>query len=703
MPRLRRLLDGDPRAIGDFRLLARLGGGGFGDVYVAKRRRHPEQLAAVKVLRDSLGRDPNSAQRFLSEITAIRDIKSAYMPKFREFGLTARGLQGVTEQYPWVATRLIAGLPLKEIINRCGPLPEKMVWHLGAGIFTAIADIHDTGQVHRDLKPDNVLVAINGPWVIDLGLSHLMGTRHLDDSRYRQGPFQYAAPEWWKGGLEAAGTMADIYSLGAVLLFAATGHAPYPAEVLPPQVESSPPDLHDLPEGPLGELIESCLIRIEQLRPKLAELRTEFSLHTSNVGRSAFPDMLPKQVTSMLVEHLGELADVTGTWGPAKLGWGPDLRQSLALPPREKPVQRRKRRDSLPDVPSSPALTAEWSVNWTCEVEGWIRGPLAVHEDMVVVATLDGSVTTISTQDGTPPTIRAESVRTGAVLHAGPVVVPDGARKGTAYVGDADGFVRAIELLSGQEEVVLETGAAIESTPVTVRSSIPGTDNSAVMADRLYAVTSDGVLHSVDLRTRESMVLYRMEHPATGMLATSSGLIFAACADGSVSAIDAITGERAWQLPTDGQVLAAPLKQALWLYVCGTDGVLRQVPIEGGQKATAKVGAPVHCAPVGDMYRVYVAGCDGVVSAYNVSHPDREELDLAWTSDVGDEVAGLAVTPTGVYVSAGQRLMELDRTTGHATRKPFPMDSPIATAPVISGRNCYVASLGGVVRCLSLA
>jgi outer membrane protein assembly factor BamB len=717
----------DPgQAIGDFELISHLADGGFANVFVSRWRQHPEQLAAVKELKYSLDEDIDSSKRYLSEITSTRKIKSAFIPEHLADGVTVRHYRGVGE-HPWMATRLIAGLSLEEIIEECRALPEEMVRHLGAGMVTALADIHATNRVHRDLKPDNVLVASNGPWVIDLGLAHLMGTKHLQASRLRLvGPGEYGAPEWWEGGLEAAGLPADIYSLGAVLLRALTGHGPYGKLVDLSMVRSSPPNVDGLPAGPLGELIRRCLIRDEIDRPDVGELQTEFDSFTGDVGRTAFPDALPEPVTSMLVKRLRNLAAVTETWGPAELGWGPDLRQSGAAPPREESVQGRKRENSPPVageatldlvrpsppasrrvVPPSPTLTTEWSVTWTREVEGWICGPLAVHGDMVVVASLDGSVATLSTRDdGTPPAAWAEPVRTGAALHAGPLVIPDGVGRGTAYVGDADGFVHRIDLASGRHDVVLEAGAAIEGTPVSVRGSILDEGDSVVMVDWLYALTSDGWLHSVNLRTGQSTVLYRMRHPATGTLATRSGLIFAACADGSVSAIDAITGERAWQLPTDGQVLAAPLELAFWLYVCGTDGVLRQVAIENGREAaTAKVGdgVPVHCAPVGNPYRVYVAGGDGVIRAYDVSHPNRERLDLLWERNVDHEVAGLAVTPMRVYASAGHQLVELDGETGHLTREPFSMDSLIGAAPVISGRNCYVGSLGGVVTCLSLA
>ena len=730
----------DDQTIGDFELISHLADGGFAGVYVARWRQQPEQLAAVKELKYSLDEDIDSSKRYLSEITSTRKIKSAFIPEYLDDGVTARYLRGVLGEYPWVATRLIAGLPLDEIIDECGALPEEMVWHLGAGMAVAIADIHATNRVHRDLKPDNVLVALNGPWVIDLGLTHLIGTKHLQASRLRHvGPGEYGAPEWWEDGLEAAGVPADIYSLGAVLLRALTGHGPYGESVNLRMVQSSSPDLNDLPAGPLGELIRSCLIREKTERKDLGDLRAEFDSFTGGVGRTAFPDALPEPVTSMLGKRLRNLTAVTGTWGPAELGWGPDLRESGAAPPRREPVLGRRGENSPPVVlgrkrensppvageatldlvrpsppawprvaPVAPAPTpAKWSVTWTREVAGWICGPLAVHDDMVVAASLDGSVAALSTRDdGTPEAAWAEPVRTGAALHAGPLVIPDGVRRGAAYVGDADGVVHRIDLASGRHDIVLEAGAAIEGTPVSVRGSLPDEGDSAVMVDWLYALTCDGWLHSVNLRTLKSTVLYRMRHPATGTLATRFGFIFAACVDGSVSAIDAISGKREWQLSTDGQVLAAPLELGFRLYVCGTDGVLRQVAIENGREtATAKVGVgiPVHCAPVGNQYRVYLAGGDGVIRAYDVSHPDRDRLGPLWERNVDHEVAGLAATPTRVYASAGHQLVELDGETGHPTREPFSMDSLIGAAPVISGRNCYVGSLGGVVTCLSLA
>jgi outer membrane protein assembly factor BamB len=586
---------------------------------------------------------------------------------------------------------LIAGLPLDEIVRLCGPLPEATVWHIGAGMATAIADIHAAKLAHRDLKPDNVLVAINGPWVIDLGLAHLAGARHRRTSGLPIGPWHYAAPEWWKGGgIKATGTPADIYGLGAVLLLAATGHPPYPASVTPGQVESSPPDLRDLPSGPLGRLIESCLMRDETRRPVAEAVRQDFRSGTGGAGRAAFADILPEPAMNMLVEHLNDLAALTGTWGPSELGWGP---------PREESVRKRKRKSP------SPIPNEDWNVAWTYEVEGWIRGPLAVHGDLVVAASLDGSVAALRTaRDGTSATAAwDEPVRTGAALQAGPLVIPDGMRAGTAYVGDAAGIVHGIDLASGRMDTVLQAGTAIEDTPVLVRGSIPGPGDSAVIVKRLYALTVDGWLHSVDLEIGAPKLLYRMGNPATGTLTTSSGLIIAAGADGSVQAIDAFTGTRAWPLATDGQVLAPPLGLGSWLYVCGTDGVVRKVDVEDGRTAAiAEVDGPVHCALVGDAYRIYVAGCDGMIRAYDVGHPSSERMDLAWEEAVDDEVTGLAVTSTAVYVSAGRRLIELDRMNGDVTRKPFEMRSLISAAPVISGPNCYVARLDGVVMCLSL-
>ena len=720
----------DRENIGPFRLRTRLGAGGFGTVYAAQRRDQPHVMAAVKVVHDHLADYPDFRARFAREVAGIKRVECDFVPRL---------IDERTDGDPaWMATELIPGLPLARVVYQCGPLPEQAVWQLGAGIAEALAAIHGKGLVHRDLKPQNVLMVLDRPWVIDFSLVHLADMPHHSSSRLPMATFKYAAPEQLGLGLQAAGEPADVFALGATLLYAATGHAPHDADSesqLFARAMNARPNLTGLPPA-FYDLVESCLRRSPDARPPLAALRAEFARRTGGVDHNAFATALPSDAATLLRAYRAELATKLKTRGPARLGWGnpsqePTVTQladgvsplpsvdSLGLPHTQpgsvaqSPVPAGPRRDGReagpgpkPDQAASPRAAdsritrrldrtkvmhpGAVPARWTHQFDSWIQAPVAVHGDTVVVACLDGTVAALRSDEREARELWHKPVHVGAALHAPALILAKGRGGATAYLGAADGYVHAIDLSSGQERTVVQAATAIEGAPVAT-------------GNRVHALSADGRVYSVDPHTDERKVLGRIGGAATGAPSAADGTIFASDTGGRVYALDAVSGRQRWQLATDGLVLAAPLAVAGWLYICGTDGMLRQVDVEDGhERASAKTGAPIHVAPVCDGNRLYVGGSDGVIRAYDIGSRGLVDHDATWEYPLDDEIAGLAVADGRVYAAAGYRLMELNGAGGQESKQLLRLNGLIGAPPVISGRRCYVVGLGGVVTSIVL-
>jgi serine/threonine protein kinase len=308
----------DPADIGPFKLLARLGVGGFGTVYAARRWNAPEDgltledLVAVKVVHPHLADEPAFRARFKKEIAAIERVHCPFVPQLVD--------AGAEEDPPWLATNLIPGLSLDKVVRARGPLPERAVWHLAAALAEILSSIHAADVVHRDFKPQNVLLEPTGPWVIDFSLVHLAELDHQSSSQVAMATYKYAAPEQLHA-LRDAERPADVYALGATLLFAATGHPPFDAPNLAQVIQcvlNEKPDLSGLPAS-LHSLVAGCLQRSPQQRPTLDQMLKEVGRHTGGSRRDWFPGVLPWQVVTLLSAGHAEVRSLTGDTIPRAL------------------------------------------------------------------------------------------------------------------------------------------------------------------------------------------------------------------------------------------------------------------------------------------------------------------------------------------------------------------------------------------------
>ena len=260
---------GDPREVGPYLLLGRLGSGGMGRVYLARSPggRH----VAVKVVRPELAEQPDFRARFAREVAAAQRVSGLYTAPVVAADLDA--------PLPWVATSYVAGPSLANAVNGHGPLPVPSVLALAAGLAEGLSAIHRAGIVHRDLKPSNVLLAEDGPRVIDFGISRAAEESTLTGTGTVIGSPGFMSPEQARG--HPVGPPSDLFSLGAVLTFAATGQGPFGSgstAVLLYRVVHEHPATAAVP-AELRPLIERCLAKDPRQRPDTQQLLAELSAH----------------------------------------------------------------------------------------------------------------------------------------------------------------------------------------------------------------------------------------------------------------------------------------------------------------------------------------------------------------------------------------------------------------------------------------
>ena len=213
---------------------------------------------------------------------------------------------------PWLATAYVPAPALDVLVQRCGPLPLPAVRWLAAGCAEALESIHEAGLVHRDLKPSNVLVAPDGPRVIDFGVARAAERVALTTTRGSIGTPAYMAPEQARDTRRAV-VASDVFSLGATLLFAATGRAPYHGETVMDvlvRLATEPPDLRGAPPE-LADLLARCLERDPAARPSPAALVAEVAPYLEVDGGQTFGSSLPPAALALIDEyrHSAVLAD----------------------------------------------------------------------------------------------------------------------------------------------------------------------------------------------------------------------------------------------------------------------------------------------------------------------------------------------------------------------------------------------------------
>jgi serine/threonine protein kinase len=320
----------DPEQIGGYTLIGRLGAGAMGQVYLG--RSAAGRLVAVKTIKIELAEERDFRTRFAQEVAAARRVSGAF---------TAAVVAADPEaDMPWLATAYVPAPSLSTLVRACGPLPVPAVRWLGAGCAEALESIHGTGLVHRDLKPSNVLVSPDGPRVIDFGVARAAERIQLTVTRGAVGTPAYMAPEQARDTRQAT-VASDVFSLGATMLFAATGHAPYQGETvmdLLVRLATEPPDLTGLPPE-LAGIVRPCLERDPRKRPTsaavLAHLAPDISL--ADAGQGLGPSALPGPALALIAEYRRDPTPAPRDAGPGSAPGSGDDATFGSQPPLSAP------------------------------------------------------------------------------------------------------------------------------------------------------------------------------------------------------------------------------------------------------------------------------------------------------------------------------------------------------------------------------
>ncbi|WP_433255195.1 serine/threonine protein kinase [Streptosporangium sp. CA-135522] len=318
MPDLASLRPGDPERVREYRITGRLGEGGQGTVFLGVSPAGTR--VAVKLLRADLAQDEEAMERFVREVSTARRVAP--------FCTAAVIDTGVDEHRPYIVSEYIDGPTLDTVVAAEGPREGSALHRLAIGTVTALVAIHQAGIVHRDFKPSNVLLASDGPRVIDFGIARALD-RTSTLTAMAIGTPSYMTPEQLAG--ESAGSPADMFAWGCTMVFAATGQPPFGTDSLPAvfnRIMNMEPDLRAIADPALRELVGQCLSKDPGLRPAAGEALLRLLGHAG--GTPGVP--APTAPRGILAEGSAAAAQQTGPGPgpghgghpqPPRLGPGP--------------------------------------------------------------------------------------------------------------------------------------------------------------------------------------------------------------------------------------------------------------------------------------------------------------------------------------------------------------------------------------------
>ncbi|MFE1286905.1 PQQ-binding-like beta-propeller repeat protein [Streptomyces sp. NPDC058751] len=706
----------DPRRIGPFEVLGRLGAGGMGLVYLA--RSASGRRVAIKTVRTELAEDQLFRVRFSREVEAARAVSGFYTAAVVDADARAA--------VPWLATAYVPAPSLEEIVNECGPLPAQAVRWLAAGVAEALQSIHGAGLVHRDLKPSNVLVVEDGPRVIDFGIASGVSNTRLTMTNVAVGTPAYMSPEQAKDSRSVTGA-SDVFSLGSMLVFAATGHAPFhganPVETVFMLLREGP-DLEGLPDE-LRPLIESCMQMEAAGRPNPADLQAQLAPHLFGSGSDdsgTASAWLPERAVTLIETRRGGRPPVMQTTGgggrsgggrpavppppshapaaagvpdtgPVRLaggkvpiGPGPRVLDARAAavkaPPPEAGLAASWSRprigvngaDAAPvPVPAAPESPAGWRP-WRFRMSNDVWGTPSVADDLVYVTSFEVHALDVSTGRRR---FKTRDVAWSMAVADGRIHASDGP---TLY---------ALEAREGADLWRLSTEAWVYSLQADRGTVVTGTRGGGVQA--WEAANGQKLWEITGAQTD-------FESPEAGPV-VHDGTVYV-WKDARLRALEARTGEERWSYPIGDAASCGGVPVRMthasdgYVYICAGTRVLA-IDVAGGHvrwhfEAPAVFLSPPTFAPGPAVTGggVYLADYLGTVYALDATD-GRDRWRIATESRASTEP--VLVAGGHVHVGSGKGLYTLDAVTG-TPKWRFQAGGDLVGAPVVAEGRIHFGS-----------
>jgi outer membrane protein assembly factor BamB len=696
------LTEADPRTVGEFRLLARLGSGGMGTVFLATSP--AGRMVAVKIIHADLDRDPAFVSRFRSEVSAARKISGLYTAAVVAAGIDTSPL--------WLATAFVPGPSLDDIVTRRGPLPVAAVWRLAAGLAEALDAIHSAGLVHRDLKPENVLLALDGPRVIDFGISRALTDKRLTRTGMVVGTPAYMSPEHVEG--LATGPQGDVFSLGCVLAFAATGTSPFnlpgaPTAAVFNRVVRAEPELGAVP-AEVRELITACLAKDPDQRPDLAQVAALGTAQTKNLNLSLtafWPAGVAQAIAAQQATAAAQARGLEVT-SQQRVRSGPDKSRLAASAARQDSLAEA----ALLPAPAAPGQHAAGAViasapggstHATGGARRLSRRGLLIGAGVAGVSLIGGLAADRALAPGSSPFGAGPATGSGAGRNAARGRAAPGRGPKGAQAGSGGSARRGAAKTTGDHTQAAAPDAAGLSPGQQVwafPTSDPVDANPIVVGGIAYVASRDNHLYAVDVKTGQPAWSYAADNISAAPT-YAAGYICVASAAGRFYAINARTGALAWQLTTSsapqyirgwatsGTAVIMPAGEALRAYDVGTGAAGIEFAAPAGFTGILAAGGP-------DV--IYALDHAGTVHAINV--PNGVTL---WRSPVLNSSPGIGMVAAGSTVYAGTTngmLYSLNASTGKVNWA-YQAGHDLHSEPVAGYGNVYVNDIGGFLHAIA--